>query len=220
MQTAHTVPAGKARAHLGAARVYNEIDDVGGRGTLSNTSVEAGVRFGVTDFLDLGVLPLLGSGAAVDSKANVLYGKGRLALAPRLLAGVTTDTPVFVAEAGIIASYRIVRALEPYAALGFSNHWFFGPRPLPEDGLAADESLAKPAGYGDGLVKASLGLSARFGGGFSALVEYDHWYLAQNDPGNGYAFLPSDVIALALAFQSAPSSARRSPERGRSARVR
>lgn len=204
LQTAHTTPPKTLQARSGAARVGNSMDDEGGRGLYTNTTVEAGARLGVTDFMDVGVQPLLGGGAAADAKANVFDNRLPWALAPRLSFGyaASPDTRAYVAEAGWIASYRFFDRLEPYGALGFANHWLSQESSLGAGDVPPDQQLAERRGYGDGLVKATGGLGLRLGAGFALLGEYAHWFVAQNDPGDDYAFLSSDILAVALEFRT------------------
>jgi len=208
LQTAHTQPPGSVRAKIGAARLQNEIDDQGGRGPQTNTTAEAGVRLGVTDFLDLGLAPLLGAGAALDAKADLLDNTLPGALAPRLSVGHARESErsAWAAEAGLIGSYRCLGRVEPYAALNFANYWISRDQSLTERWLEDNQTLAERRGYGDGLVNASLGADLRVTGWLSAVAEYSHWFTAQNDPGDGYAFLPSDIFALALSFGSPEAS--------------
>jgi len=205
LQTAHTTPPKSIQTRSGASLVRNSIDEQAGRGYSTNTTAEAGARLGVTEFLDVGVAPLLGGGAAADAKANVIDNRLSFALAPRLSFGYawSASARAYVAEAGAITSYRFVERIEPYAALSFANHWVMTDRTSAEP--PPGEVFAERRGYGDGLLKATSGLSLRLGAGFSLLGEYAHWFVAQNDPGDGYAFLASNVFAVALEFRSEDS---------------
>jgi hypothetical protein len=207
MQTAHTQPPGQVRLKAGFAGVLNELSGTDGRDVTTNTTLEPGVRVGLSDSIDAGVSPWLAAGAILDAKLNVIDNRARAALAPRLAAGYALNPEGSIAdgalglEVGVIGSYKLDAAFEPYAAISFANHWFLSDNVDPDKRLAPTQMFAPRAGYGDGLIKAALGFDIRIDGGWHALVEYGHWFPAQNDPGDGYRLLSNDVVAASVAYE-------------------
>lgn len=200
MQTAHTVPAKHVELRAGLARVFNAQDGQAGRDMVTNTTPEPALRVGLSDFLDVGVAPWLGSGVGFDAKLNLLEPSARFALAPRLAAGYAfgSEQQAIGIEAGLIGSYRLAERFEPYVGLSFADHWFSPRNVDPETQLAPNQRFAARRGYGDGLVKVALGAETRIVPGWRALLEYDHWFPAQDDPGDGYSLLSNDVVALSI----------------------
>ena len=203
MQTAHTQPARELRLKAGLANVHNAIDNQLGRSFFTNTTQELGLRLGVADFMDLGLSPFMGTGASVDAKANLLDNRQRAAFGPRLLTGYAfgSERGVFSVEVGVIGSYRVVDWLEPYAGLSFANHWFSGENRDLTAELAFNQRFATRRGYGDGLIKSAFGVDLRIATHVHGLLEYGHWFVAQNDPGDGYGFLANDNLSVSIAWQ-------------------
>lgn len=206
LQTAHTQPAGQWRIKAGVAGVFNAIDGSGGRSLATNVTPEPNLRVGLSDSMDVGLAPWLGNGAGLDAKVNLLDPRSRAALAPRLMAGyalgssATNAEGTYGVEAGLIASYRLHDRFEPYAALSFANHWFMSKNIDSSKQLSPNQYFAPRRGYGDGLVKAAVGVDIRFASEWHYLVEYAHWFPAQNDVGDGYTLLSNDILALSLAY--------------------
>ena len=201
LQTAHTEPPRELRFNAGVSGVINENDDAAGRGFATNTTVEPSMRFGLTEFMDSGLAPWLVTGAMLDAKLNLLPNAERAAFAPRLAAGYAFgNRSTFGLELGVIGSYRFGEVFEPYAGLHFANHWFSTRNRSEYAALASNEQVAERRGYGDGLVKAALGFDVHFARGFHLLLEYAHWFPANNDPGDGYAFVSNDILALSASY--------------------
>lgn len=209
LQTAHTKPPGRLTGRAGAAQVHNSIDDQGGRSLQTNTTADLALRGGLTEFMELGLAPLLGGGAALEAKANLLDNRRPAAVAPRVSFGYAQDSrrTALVAETGLIGSYRFLDWLEPYVGVQVANHWFESkPTVLT---VEQGQQYAESSGLGDGLLKTSIGLELGLGSRVSALAEYGHWFTLHNDLGDGYTLLPTHLVAAALAvtFGAAPASA-------------
>lgn len=68
--------------------------------------------------------------------------------------------------------------------------------------LNAGERLAARRGYGDGLFQATAGIDVALGRRFGFVGELRYFVPMQNDPGDGYHFVDSRIIALGLRYQS------------------
>jgi hypothetical protein len=200
MQTAHTTPPNTGQVRLGVSDVVNELTGEDGRGAVSSLSGELGARIGLTRFLDIGAAPFFRLGVAADAKMNLMPPDGAFALAPRLAVGYAVpdeDCRLFMAEAGMIVSYRWHR-LEPYFGLAMSNNWI--RYPPSTGGLEPDQRFASRKGYGDGLLKSQVGVDLSVSGIFGLLAEYGYWKTLQNDPGDGFKFVDNHVIAIGVRF--------------------
>lgn len=202
MQTAHTGRAGQVSVRAGIASVFNRVDGRAGHDRMTSTTAEPGVRVSLADQLDAGLAPWFGLGGAVDAKLNLVDNRARAAFGPRISAGWAYADPssVIGLEAGVIGSYRLWSFAEPYAGLSFANHWFLARQTTTPVELGSRQQLAARRGYGDGLVKTAIGVELRVSPRLRALLEYDHWFPAQNDPGDGYAFLANDVVSCSFAY--------------------
>jgi hypothetical protein len=217
-QTARTEPPGTVGGHIGQTVVFNEIDDEQERGGLSNTGMEPELRVGITDRLDLGVGPLHRTGTRADVKYNFMGPREDLALAVRTGGGFGSEHKAYTALAGVIASYRLVAELEPYAAAIFANYWVTS-YPAADAELGPHERLVEATGTGDGLLQLTVGLQAPAGTGRSFMIELSRWYPMQNDPGDFYKFLPTTVVGAGFRFGAAdPVRAERARERERAER--
>lgn len=195
-QTAHTQAPGTVSGTVGLARVFNELDDERGRSVLTNTGAQLGGRLGISKRVDAGLGSFMAYGIKADVKVNLLAPSHKLALAPRLGAGYRLERAVRMLEAGAIASYRIADRFEPYAGLTFANHWIDPAKPdgpLPANAVTRRE-------MGDGLLQLNLGFELRLSEHVAMLAEYGHWFPMNNDPGDFYAFVPTNVAGMALRF--------------------
>lgn len=80
----------------------------------------------------------------------------------------------------------------------FANHWI-EPEP-PEGGLPAN--AVGHRGAGDGLLQLSVGLQLVASDHVAFLAEYGHWFPLNDDPGDFYAFIPTNVVGLAVRIGS------------------
>jgi hypothetical protein len=195
-QTAHTQAPGTVSVTPGVAQVFNRVDDESGRSVLTNVGAQLGGRLGISKRVDAGLGSFMAYGVKADVKVNLLAPSQKLAIAPRVGAGFRWERSVRMLEAGAIASYRSADALEPYVGLTFANHWIEPEQPdggLPPNAVTRRE-------MGDGLLQLNLGFELRVSEHVAFLGEYGHWFPMNNDPGDFYAFVPTNVAGLALRF--------------------
>ena len=53
-------------------------------------------------------------------------------------------------------------------------------------------------GTGDGLLQLSIGVELLQTSHFAILAEYGHWFPLNDDPGDFYRFLPTNIFGIAL----------------------
>ena len=63
-----------------------------------------------------------------------------------------------------------------------------------------ESHLADRTGTGDGLLQAVLGIQLPAGTGLAFMAEHGHWFVLQNDPGDSYRFVPTNVFGVAMRF--------------------
>ena len=195
-QTAHTQAPGSVSVTPGVAQVFNRVDDQNGRNRLTNLGAQLGGRLGITKRVDAGVGSFLFGGVKADVKVNLLEPHRRLALSPRLGGGYRFGggRSVGLLEGGAIASYRLLDGIEPYLGLTFANHWIEpGPPPGP-----LPPNVVGHRGSGDGLLQLNLGIELMLSDHVALLGEYGHWFPLNDDPGDFYAFVPTNIVGLAL----------------------
>lgn len=195
MQTARPLPPGEIAVTAGAGRVRNSV--IERQASSDPVDLVGGLAFrvGVVDGFDVGVGGALNGGAKVDAKYDVLPTHSRFALSPRGGVGYAesgTDSAL-IAFAGVLASYDVVRWLTPYAGVTYGTYWVHRKAP---DGvtLAHDERFVERAGYGDGLVELTAGLSVQVVGAVAILAEVGRSVPAQNDEGDFFRFVPSTTV--------------------------
>lgn len=198
-QTAHTQAPGTVSGTVGIAHVFNELDDEGGRSVLTNTGAQLGGRVGISKRVDVGLGSFMAYGVKADVKVNLLAPSQKLALAPRLGAGFRLERDVRLLEAGAIASYRLADSFEPYVGLTFANHWIEPEQPAELGGKLPSNAVTRRE-MGDGLLQLNLGFEARLSEHVALLGEYGHWFPMNNDPGDFYAFVPTNIAGIALRF--------------------
>ncbi len=198
-QTAHTQAPATLSVTPGVAQVFNRIDDQQGRGGVINTGAQLGARVGITQRLDAGIGSFLLTGVKLDAKVNVLDPHEKFALAPRLgVGGRLSGREVWMVEGGAISSYRVSDSFEPYLGLTFANHWL---APEPPPGMLPSNVVGK-SGSGDGLLQLNLGVELKLSNHVALLAEYGHWFVLQDDPGDFYRFLPTNIAGIALRIGS------------------
>ncbi len=195
-QTAHTQPPRTATLTVGGTYLSNELDDEESRTPITRLGAEVGARVGVIPRVEVGLGTFFQSGGRVNAKVNVLDPTGPFALSPRVGVGYQWKYGVWMAEGGAIASYRFFDVLEPYFGLTFANHWI-GKYPPPD---TVPRNVAPGTGTGDGLLQAALGLEFMASNRVGLIAEYGHWFVLTDDPGDFYAFLPTNIVGFALRF--------------------
>jgi hypothetical protein len=198
-QTGHTQPPKSLGGSLGASVVFNELDGQGGRDFLTRLGLDPNLRFGLTDHLDVGLGAFFGEGASIDAKYDVFNPDAPLALAPRIGFGYGFQYDTFMAEGGAIASYRANEMFEPYLALSFANVWI-GAYPPPEAPPPPGALYAARTGLGNGLLKAIVGVQIPAHTGLALMIEYGHWFPLEDDPGDYYAFVATNVLGVGMHF--------------------
>jgi len=197
-QTAHTQAPASVSFTPGIANIWNGLDKQAGRGLETNIGGQLGARVGIAPRLDVGVGTFLYSGAKADVKVNLLEPHQRLAIAPRLGAGYRFERRVAMAEGGAIVSYRFLGGHEPYLGLSFANHWIepqLTTAPVPPNAVGR-------RGTGDGLLQLNLGIEIPITRHSAMLLEYGHWFPLNDDPGDFYAFVPTNIAGIALRIGS------------------
>ena len=198
-QTGHTQPPGTVSAVTGGAYVSNRSDDEQGRDISTNLGAQLGARVGISQRVDVGLGTFMGYGLQTDVKVNLLDPQAKLALSPRLGAGYRHHRrEIGMLEGGAIMSYRLPPHFEPYLGLTFANHWIGDDSAPPEWPLPPNVVGRK--GTGDGLLKLSVGIELLGARHFAVLLEYDHWFPINDDPGDFYRFLPTNIFGVAFRF--------------------
>ncbi len=193
-QTAHTQAPATVSVTAGATNVMNAIDDQAGRDLSTNVGGQLGVRVGVADRVDVGLGSFFQTGGRADAKINVLDPRGRVAIAPRLGVGYQWAHQIYMLEGGAIASVRAQEWLEPYLGLSFANHWiesYEALEPLPQNAVGK-------SGSGDGLLQLSLGVELAASRYFAVLAEYGHWFVLNDDPGDHFRFVATNILGIAV----------------------
>lgn len=205
-QTAKTLPYGERNLGLGAARlitnrnaaVRNEATAPPPSSLEGFTMPEAGMRVGLGRQTDLGFGSYLGLGLRADAKHNLLPDAKPYALAPRLGLGAATskDRWLWAWLAGLIASYDLNSVFSFYSGASFVAHYIHQPAPQ----LPPGERLVGRTPWGDGLLQLALGIEARFSSRTAIQAEYGRWLPLQNDPGDGYRFVPAHLVGGRVVF--------------------
>lgn len=198
LQTAKTLPPGSAALTFGGGLVHNEIvEEVReGSGLPFAGFVDLNVRAGLAQQLDMGI-GFFGLGGRLDAKYNLVDSKERLALSPRIGTGYLAmgHSSIFTAHVGGLASYDVTPWFTPYGGVSFANYWTSHTPDLPPK-LGPNERLVDRSGYGDGMVQLQAGAAFGVAGGSQVFVEYGRAIPAQNDLGDNYSFVASNVFVL------------------------
>lgn len=196
-QTAHTQPPGTVSGLAAGTFIFNRLDGYEGHGGSTNLGAQFGARVGLAQRLDLGIGTFLGSGLKTDVKVNLLDPHWRFALAPRLGAGYRLGREIGMLEAGAVTSYRFSPHFEPYLGATFANHWIQSERPTD---IQVPENAVGRSGTGDGLLQLNLGVELALSSHVALLAEYGHWFPLNDDPGDFYRFVPTNITGIALRF--------------------
>ena len=198
-QTAHTAPPGRIRGSAGLSYVTNSVVTRPSQpNPLLNLGAEAALRVGLTQHLDIGVGSFELAGAALDAKYNLLRPDQDFALAPRAGVAYGFNYETFRAEVGGVVSYRLSRLVEPYLGLTFANYWI-GDYTPPDAPAPPGWHFARRKGTGDGVLELNVGVELP-SKHFATLLEYGHWFVLQDDPGDFYHFVPTNIVGVAVRF--------------------
>lgn len=205
-QTARTEPKGHVRFTV--AQTFQTNENMKDQGNVpTHLPPQAEVRVGVHERVDVGVSTLLLSGLMVDGKVNLIPPDHDFALALRLGAGAAYDLggegPGWILHVPftVIASYRFLGCLSPYAGLGYGAFWVFGREPSSE--LFVDDPEAEPVdrkGYGDGVLRLTAGLEWMINARLGILAEYTFLPAVVDDPGDNFTFVDNHLFGLGLRF--------------------
>jgi hypothetical protein len=196
MQTARTLPRGEVGVELGASVLYNAMVEERGF-ALSNLPQRVGMRFGLTDRLELGARSFLGLGLLAGAKYNLLPADSRFALSLMASAGGGTwlDQSALHVPVDAIASVDL-GPWTPYGSVGFGAWWFF----VPEASRAPGSRLAERTGTGDGVVGLRLGSELRVGQRVALLLEYGYSRPMLDDPGDSFALATNHQVTAGVRF--------------------
>lgn len=206
MQTAHTERSATVGGVVGGTYVVNKLSGLAGRTTQTNLGGVLAPRVGIGDHVDVGLQPWMWVGARADVKVDLLAPDNPLAIAPRAGGGYATGDKgdQFMAMAGAIASYRIGTRFEPYLGATYADHWISLTKDEYAFSFSSGGTPVARNHTGDGLVELTVGSEIRLARVSGLLFEYNLWLPANNDPGDGYAFVTTHVFALGFHFFSPP----------------
>lgn len=204
-QTAKTLPPGGVQVGLGVSHLLTDQQAAASEGASSSlegfTMPEAGLRVGVGHQTDVGLGSYLGLGLRADAKHNLVSATKPYALAPRVGLGASgsRDDWLWTWLVGLIASYDLHRVISVYTGASLVTHYIhrkYLPEPPP------GERLVGRTPWGDGLLQASVGVEYRVASWMALQAEAGHWFTLQNDPGDGYRFVPAHVLGARLVVGS------------------
>ncbi len=207
LQTAKTTPRGTLDMTVGGGFMTNEATEARGEYTGDNFPQFVGLRYGVTDQLDVGARLLTFTGLEADVKINLLDHRRDLALAVQAGLGGAASFYMFPMEPEyqgwflhlplkVLVSYRLFGRLTPYAALGYSFYWVFDR----DQGREAGEGYAERAGHGDGVLSVTAGVELAVTRTFAIMVEYDFFTPVVDDPGDFYSFVDSHLVLIGFRY--------------------
>jgi hypothetical protein len=212
LQTARTVPPGRTQVTIGKTVLSSDLRNrreppslepqVAGVSNPILGPLEIALRRGITAQVDVGARLFFGPGLLLDAKLNLL--PSRLPVALAIAAGVggaigpTEDSPRASYYLGVpvslLASVDAVSGLRPYAGIGYRGVWMWGS----DDPTLAGTSYTTPDGRGEGLLLSSLGIDLGHADGWGVLLEYGYLAPLWHDPGQGYQFVSTHIIAIGL----------------------
>jgi opacity protein-like surface antigen len=203
LQTAKTTAQGSVDFTFAGGYVYNEMVDERGNAP-TNFPQHIGVRYGVTEQMDVGGGLFLLAGAVADVKYNLVHNRSPLAVSVQGGLGAAANIDPHDSVDGwllhvpvtVRASYRLWDRLTPYAGLGYGFCWIFDRSADTQPG----ERYADRAGHGDGLLMVTAGLELALTRRFAVLVEYDLWTPVVDDPGDFYAFSDNHMAFVGFRF--------------------
>jgi hypothetical protein len=200
-QTARTLPMGGMSGYAGISFVGNEQfkqRDV----SVYNFQPDFGFRYGVLNGLELGISQVFVTGLQVDVKASLVPPEGDFALSVKAGLGIAADLGDFGSAwlievpVTLMASYRF-DVVEPYVGIGYGFYWIFG-RTLSDVPLNAVPQERK--GYGDGVIRATVGLDFPLTQRVGLLVEYTFMPAVVDDPGDNFAFVDNHIGSVGVRF--------------------
>jgi hypothetical protein len=93
-------------------------------------------------------------------------------------------------------SCRLSPWVEPYLGLTFANYWI-GDYTRPAAPAPPGWRYARRRHTGDGVLELNLGVELP-SKHYATFVEYSHWFVLQDDPGDFYHFVPTNIFGVAV----------------------
>lgn len=202
MQTARTTPEGTLDVQVAAGYAYNHMVEERGN-AFTNFPVQLGLRYGLSDRLDLGLGMFMGAGGLADAKVNLMPADHPLAAAVQAGFGAAYDiggsqaTVLHLPVRALVSRDFLGGELTPYAGVGFGLFWILGYN--GDEQLPSGE-LADRAGHGDGLLMLSVGLEILGASDPCFFVEYTWWKPVLDDPGDRFAFAQNHFFLGGVRF--------------------
>ncbi len=213
LQTARTVPKGHALLILGDGFIYNELIQErkeGGGAALGfgNFPPHLGIRVGVANRVDVGLVEYNLLGLLADAKVNLLPPSWKLALSLSLGIGGAGDfgwdrkARLLTIPANLAMSYDFLRdsprhpTLTPYVALGWVGHWLWNYLVGQEDG-----GPETSPNEGDHLLQATGGLAIQATKSIWVYIEYDYFHQFHDDPEDRHAFVDNHVFLVGFSLE-------------------
>jgi len=200
-QTARPLPAGAVQAGVAVYAAANELIAERGFQPLANIQYHVELRLGVHERVDVGAQWFGAGGGKADVKVNLMPPDHDLALAVQTGFGgahsLHTDAYFLHLPVNLLASYRFPHGLSPYVGLGYGFYWVMD-RQLEQP--AAGDELPRD-GWGDGVLRATVGLEYEIDELVALLAEYDFLTQVVDDRGDHFAFVDSHLAGLAVRFR-------------------
>lgn len=202
MQTGRTTPKGTMDVQVAAGYAYNHMIEERGH-SFTNFPLQLGLRYGLSDRLDLGLALFMGAGALADTKVNLMPADHPLALAVQAGFGAAYDiggsqgTVLHLPLRAVVSWDFLGGELTPYAGVGFGLFWILG---YNDNTPPSEETLADREGHGDGLLMLSAGLEIFGTGDRSYFIEYTWWKPILDDPGDRFAFAQNHFFMGGVRF--------------------
>ena len=214
LQTARTTPKGHIRLVAGQGFLSNElIDERSEQGTVpvgfGNFPTHLGVRLGLTDRLDVGLVEYGLAGMQADVKVNLLPPSWNLALALSGGFGAAADLApsgggyVVLLPVTLFVSYDFFRGhptrveLTPYGALGWTGYWIWGYEPdeVPQGFHKGDGPTR-----GDHVLQVTAGLAVSTTEQTRLFLEYDYMHQFYDDVGDNHAFVDNHLFLVGVSI--------------------
>jgi hypothetical protein len=200
-QTARTLPVGTFRTTGALYVAANELIEERGFQPLGNIQYHVEFRAGVHERVDVGLQWFGLAGAKVDVKVNVMPPDHDFALAVQTGLGgavdLLDDDAYFLhLPINLLASYQFPCGLSPYVGFGYGFYWIMN---RDYDGQVPENELPRD-GWGDGVLRATVGLEYEISELVALLLEYDFMTQVVDDRGDRFAFVDSHLAGLAVQF--------------------
>lgn len=200
-QTARTLPVGSMSGGTAVYVAANELIETRGFHPLANIQYQHALRAGVHERVDVGLRWLGLLGLEADAKVNVMPPDHDFALAVQAgfggAASIDDSSYLLHLPVNLLASYRLPHGVSPYVGFGYGFYWVMDrelEEPAPGNELPRD-------GWGDGVLRTSVGLEFEIDELVALLVEYDFLTQVVDDRGDHFAFVDTHLAGLAVQFR-------------------